>query len=135
MDQRHLANAIVPPRQQDPAEYVYFSIPYSSSPADVNAQTIFFNANKRAYSNSIHFTYKPLDKKRNEIRLLRILSSSVKPGVERQVACEIFHVPLNDPNRPQYEALSYVWGKGPYEDQILLAGKPPTVGRNLLYAL
>jgi hypothetical protein len=41
-----------------------------------------------------------------EIRLIKLLPGSPV----HKICCELFTVSLQDPSRPQYEALSYVWG-------------------------
>jgi hypothetical protein len=51
------------------------------------------------------YDYKPLNKEKREIRLIRLLPSEVQDS--SQVQCTIFTTSLDDP--PMYGALSYRW--------------------------
>ena len=73
------------------------------------------------------FKHRPLNKSRNEIRLLKI-----EPG-NGIVRCTVRHVvPMTN---PKYTALSYMWGdpfpKGPEAD-IQINSKPLRVRQNLV---
>lgn len=61
---------------------------------------------EKIFITEMSFTYQPLDTTRNEIRLLRL-----RPAVSysEPLQTSLFHASLDD--EPEYEALSYVWGK------------------------
>jgi hypothetical protein len=81
-----------------------------------------------------HFKYEALNPLANEIRVL-ILEPYSKTESPAGVHCTLLNVCLDDPNRPSYEALSYVWGNASVTKPILLKGKPFTVTRALWTAL
>lgn len=73
--------------------------------------------------------YKPLNKDAREIRLLRL-----EPGTfedDLHISLEV----VNLDHRPNYEALSYVWGTTRSPRPILLNGHPMKITENLDYAL
>lgn len=74
--------------------------------------------------------YRPLDPKRSEIRVLTLLPSS-KPI--DPIHCSLKHVSLDD--KPQFEALSYVWGPPNPKHDIFLDGAKFTVTPSLHAAL
>lgn len=82
-------------------------------------------------SNHILYPYRPLEKT-NHIRLLKLL-----PGVKSQkVDCQLMPVSLD--SNPQYEALSYAWGKS--QDQhltnpIWIDNVQVSIQENLYHAL
>ena len=70
----------------------------------------------------------PLRRKRNEIRLLELLPSSPS----KLIACKFHRFALWPLMKcPNYFALSYTWGAGPAEKQIVVDGKPFWVRKNL----
>ncbi|KFA56397.1 hypothetical protein S40293_05043 [Stachybotrys chartarum IBT 40293] len=77
--------------------------------------------------------YRSLDIKKREIRLLHLLPA----GSDEPINCNLTVVNLDD--RPQYEALSYVWGKpaeaSALKNSINLEGVNISVTPNLLSAL
>jgi hypothetical protein len=81
-----------------------------------------------------HFRYEALNPLANEIRLL-ILEPCSNTGSHTEVHCSLLNSCLDDPNRPSYEALSYVWGDASITEPILLQGKPFRVTRALWTAL
>jgi hypothetical protein len=75
------------------------------------------------------YQYRPLDPTISEIRLLRL-----EPGEEgADIHCSLTHVLLDD--KPEYEALSYMWGDATLSQPILLAENPHFVTENLEIAL
>lgn len=77
---------------------------------------------------SRRFTYSPLDRTRNNIRLITLLSSS---SIERQYSLETFCVT----DCPSFIALSYVWGDEQASHQIVVNGKLFKIRTNLWDAL
>src|SRR5690242_879398 len=74
--------------------------------------------------------YRPLPGKR-DIRLL-----TIHPGQWRdEIKCNLSHCSLDEPSRPAYSALSYVWGSPKVTDLILLNGESWHVTVNLSHAL
>ncbi len=57
--------------------------------------------------------YKPLDKDRHEIRLVRLHPSK---GMELPISCELFIRSLDKGPKPNFSALSYEWGS-PFGDK------------------
>jgi Heterokaryon incompatibility protein (HET) len=71
--------------------------------------------------------YLPLDAENNEIRLL-----SIAPGLPvDDVKCKLFHVSMDDPRRPSYQALSYTWT----DHSTTALEKPATFASNLFSRL
>ncbi|KAI9779820.1 MAG: hypothetical protein M1839_007133 [Geoglossum umbratile] len=67
----------------------------------------------------------PLDSDKGEIRLLRVL-----PGeFFSKIKCELFKVSLDD--KPDYKALSYVWGDSADRENIVVNGHDVAVTVNL----
>ncbi|KAE9369151.1 hypothetical protein N431DRAFT_560063 [Stipitochalara longipes BDJ] len=81
-----------------------------------------------------HFQYEPLNPLAHEIRIL-VLEPHSKKEPEAQVQCRLSRVSLNDPNRPSYEALSYVWGDSFVTEPILLHEQPFKITQALWTAL
>ena len=54
------------------------------------------------------FQYKPLDKNRKEIRILRLHPASLSSA--DPVECTLLHVSLKSVRKPKYETVSYCWG-------------------------
>lgn len=76
------------------------------------------------------FSYQPLDRSKNEIRLVHVLPSlESAPRVE----CSLVHVSLDA--QPVYQALSYTWDSNVLSETILLDGSPFKVTGNLELAL
>ena len=76
--------------------------------------------------------YIPLDQEKREIRLLSILPTTNSSDSER-VNCTIEQVSLDD--KPEYIALSYVWGDAKTTLPIAVNGKEKQVTTNLESAL
>jgi hypothetical protein len=79
---------------------------------------------------SDRYTYTSL--REDDIRLLVL-----RPKQESHftIECDIIHVSLRDRKIPEYEALSYCWGKHGVTHEIQLEGKKMMVGENLWVAL
>lgn len=77
--------------------------------------------------------YGPLDRSRNEIRLLKLLPQAHDNKCKFIPACHIFHASLLE--RPQYVALSYVWGDRESKRIILIEDSPVFVRANLYDAM
>jgi hypothetical protein len=73
--------------------------------------------------------YQPLDEARREIRLVEVLSADG----DDKVKCRLRAVSLED--RPQFSALSYVWGDPQITEDIELNSQTFAVNANLAYAL
>ena len=73
--------------------------------------------------------YPPLRPERREIRVLMLFPSSF----DDPIRCELEILSLDE--RPQYEALSYVWSIPPGNTDIIFRGKHRAVTRNLGLAL
>jgi len=77
--------------------------------------------------------YSPL-KEADEIRLLYLKPSPLPSSkYQNPIRCGIKHVRLLD--RPEYEALSYMWGDATVPKQIAVNNTPFLVGTNLFKAL
>lgn len=76
------------------------------------------------------FPYKPLDTTGDGIRLLILEPAK---GIQDPVRCRLRHTAFG--NRPEYEALSYMWGDSPARKRITIDGSPFDVTPNLLDAL
>ncbi|OGM45516.1 hypothetical protein ABOM_006475 [Aspergillus bombycis] len=75
------------------------------------------------------YTYRPLAKGSNKIRLLRLLPHENKAA---RVECELIEYTLTDSvGQHPYEALSYVWGKGGEPQTISIGSRPFHVTGNL----
>lgn len=74
--------------------------------------------------------YTGLDRARNEIRLIRLLSAT---DLTSNVIFKLVHVSLD--NRPSYEALSYTWRSSLRSETIILDNKTFLVTENLHSAL
>lgn len=88
---------------------------------------------RKAVHRSKAFSYRPLDARETEIRVLDVL-----PGRKGDpLRCEIQHIPLHASNRPQYETISYCWGD--LEDlttaPVVLNGKRLLVPTSSILAL
>ena len=81
---------------------------------------------RKVYSETI---YKTLDRSLHQIRLLHVLPG--EPG--SPISCDLSIASLSD--KPQYEALSYVWGSRKNKGCICLRNKKIKVTTNLLSAL
>ena len=89
------------------------------------------------------FKYKPLDPKKNEIRLLELLPKGIiisrredkntEARLPRAIRARLVHVSLDD--NPQYEALSYTWGDSVFSQNIRLDGQSYPITKNLREAL
>jgi hypothetical protein len=75
--------------------------------------------------------YEPLDKSRNEIRILEILPQNSEE--EDIVHCRLFRCSLDD--KPSYAALSYVWGDMRMTRSVFVNGHEVQVTTNLGDAL
>ena len=75
------------------------------------------------------FKYKPLDLKRNEIRLLRLFPGSLSSPVY----CSLAHVSMHD--EPVYGALSYEWADRGDPETIYVDNSKFSITRNLKAAL
>lgn len=86
------------------------------------------------FGNESSFVYQPLNRSRQEIRLIRLLPPGCDPNATSSgIHCEVFHAHLDD--KPQYEALSYVWGSSDKPCQVLANGQRLEVTENLYIAL
>jgi hypothetical protein len=74
--------------------------------------------------------WQPLDVSRSEIRVLEVASTQSSPGI---ISCQLKIVSLLD--KPDYEALSYVWGTPSDPEEIQLSGVTHPVTKNLYQAL
>ena len=77
--------------------------------------------------------YRSLDRSTNEIRLLRISPQAQNAKNKLLPACHIFHACL--PQKPQYVALSYVWGDQESKRVILVDNSLVYVTTNLYDAM
>lgn len=83
------------------------------------------------------FQYEPLDQTHDCIRLLEI--SPIRklwvplPHYHLQIQCTIKHVKFSE--RPEYEALSYMWGDDAEKHEIRINGETFKVATNLYHAL
>ena len=77
--------------------------------------------------------YRLLDRSTNEIRLLKVLPQAQNAKHELLPACHIFHACLAQ--KPQYVALSYVWGDQKSKRVILVDDSPVLVTTNLYDAM
>lgn len=76
------------------------------------------------------FFYNPLDRGRNEVRLVRIHAA---PEYEARISCSLNHVSLD--NQPIYYALSYNWESPQKTRTILLDEQKFAVTENIYEAL
>lgn len=72
----------------------------------------------------------PISKDRN-IRLMSLYPASMGHSLQ----CKLLEVELDDPARPAYRALSYVWGPKDPKCHILCDGKPLQITPNCKLAL
>ena len=72
--------------------------------------------------------YDPLKLESSQVRLF-----TIRPAVLGMIECDLEVRSRNE--KPQYEALSYVWGTRDYDTEILLNGHVFPVGMNLGFAL
>ena len=77
-----------------------------------------------------NFKHSPLSRDEDEIRLVDLLPCTDSTA---SIRCNIQHVKLSD--RPQYEALSYVWGSVDEPKSIEIDGKKQSIRENLYLAL
>jgi hypothetical protein len=75
------------------------------------------------------FTYKPLDRKVDSIRLLKLKEGSDTDDIE----CEFIHVTFA--SKPKYESLSYTWGSPDDPQTIRVDGCKFVVRENLYWAI
>ncbi|KAF2809800.1 uncharacterized protein BDZ99DRAFT_532506, partial [Mytilinidion resinicola] len=84
------------------------------------------------------FQYQPLDRSRKEIRLL-ILEDPPNPSRaifrSTTLKCRMIHTSLRFSPRPDYYALSYVWGDPTPVINIEIDGKHTKITKNLAEAL
>ena len=74
--------------------------------------------------------WQALDASRSEIRVLEVASAQSSPNI---ISCQLKTVSLQD--KPEYEALSYVWGNPSDPEEIQLSGSMHPVTQNLYHAL
>ncbi|CAH0057524.1 unnamed protein product [Clonostachys solani] len=77
--------------------------------------------------------YSPLDRDKQEIRLLELLPQSRDRKQKLFPTCRIFHACL--PAGPRFTALSYVWGDVKNKQVILVDESPVLVTKNLYEAM
>ncbi|KAH0843862.1 hypothetical protein AYO21_09900 [Fonsecaea monophora] len=80
--------------------------------------------------------YRPLDRSSNEIRLLRLLPEKDRHDggrFKRLPSCQVFYARLGA--KPQYVALSYVWGTCQDKRVILVDGQQVKVSQTLYDAM
>ncbi|KAF2247117.1 HET-domain-containing protein [Trematosphaeria pertusa] len=80
-----------------------------------------------------HYKYHPLDRSKREIRLSSLLPNDGTRKSKLIPACHLFHVALDE--KPNFTALSYVWGDPKDRRVILVDGFPISVTRNLYDAM
>jgi hypothetical protein len=78
--------------------------------------------------------YRDLNFSKHEIRLVSLWSAS-SVGSYETIRCELLHICLEEGPNPEYEALSYQWGKPDSGLSILLGGQYVQVQKNLYWAL
>lgn len=75
--------------------------------------------------------YEPIDSSKSEIRIIHLL-----PGeFDDTISIELVPVSLSSNPTPQYDALSYVWGREQCPTPALVNGRPVTITSNLDTAL
>jgi hypothetical protein len=85
----------------------------------------------RATSGRFSYSYKPLDKSKREIRIMRLdpeqldVSDPSLPSIQ----CSIEHISLD--KAPKYTGLSYTWGSSDRTQRILVNGYELMVTENL----
>ena len=79
---------------------------------------------------SFHFEWKPLDQRKNEFRVLELVSFDKN---SRLLQTRLYHTPIN--TRLSYTALSYCWGNGPMDVFLLLDDFQLMITRHLHEAL
>lgn len=134
--------AVEPPAEQDLIGLVFSgqdriwdtpSKPFESVQASKDSQSL-----ADTYSAAMsapgwdRYIYKPL--REDDIRLL-VLHPKQESQFTSTIECDIIPVSLRDRNIPEYEALSYCWGKSGVTHEIQLGGKQMMVGENLWVAL
>ena len=77
--------------------------------------------------------YFPLNRSKKEIRLLKLLPKVGGNKINFNPACRIFHATLD--NKPQYTALSYVWGNEDNMRLIFVENFPVRVRQTLYDAM
>jgi hypothetical protein len=70
-----------------------------------------------------------------EAQHIRVLTLEQSAQHDSIITCSLAAVSLSESARPQYEALSYVWGEAAERNEILLDGQPTSITRNLWTAL
>jgi hypothetical protein len=78
------------------------------------------------------FKYNPVDSSHHEVRLVILAPAS---DFSADIHCSLRHVCLSSSEKPQYEALSYVWGDPNDTREIFLHGESFQVTTNLESAL
>lgn len=71
----------------------------------------------------------------NSIQQVRVLDIYPATSFEDEIQCNLSTISLQDTQRKQYEALSYVWGKETSEQPVWVNGHSCTVTKNLEIAL
>lgn len=79
------------------------------------------------------YVYKPLQRSRKEIRLLKLLAADGNERLKLLPACYIFHASLHE--QLKFAALSYVWGSATDSRLILVDNSGVRVNKNLYDAL
>ena len=80
-----------------------------------------------------HYNYRPLDRSRSEIRLIKLLPRGSTEKYKLIPACHVFHASLFA--NPKFVALSYVWGDATEPRLILADNLPIRVNKNLFEAM
>ena len=62
---------------------------------------------------------------------IRVLILEQSAQYDSVITCSLAAVSLSESARPQYEALSYVWGEAAERNEILLDGQPTSITQNL----
>lgn len=75
--------------------------------------------------------YSSIDSSKDEIRIIHLLPGEFGDTIN----IELVPVSLSSDPPPQYDALSYVWGREPCQTPALVNGKPITITSNLDNAL
>jgi hypothetical protein len=80
-----------------------------------------------------HGLYQQLDPEKSQIRVLSFAPNH-GPG-DGSLALAMHTISLDDPHRPSFNALSYVWGPPVFDARAIINGFPMGITRNLSLAL
>lgn len=80
------------------------------------------------------FPYRPLNRERSEVRLIRLVDGPDASDEESPIRLRLRHASLSD-NNTDYAALSYAWGTAAEAAEVYIDGCSVEIGRNLHDAL